>query len=75
MDGGSTGGREAMDPSALKREFWRLVTVVNVGVLGTSLGVMLLAFTDRTRTGVLLAIGGLAVLAYAAVRYRSVRPT
>lgn len=57
--------------SAIRREFWLLVGIVNAGVLGASLGVMLLALTDRTLAGAALAVAGLAALAYAGLRYRA----
>lgn len=56
-----------VDPE-FKLLFWKLVLLYKLGVVGLSLGVMLWAFTPHPTHGSALTAGGVAVLAYAAVR-------
>lgn len=70
----STSGADATAPDAeLRRQFWLLVGLLNVALLSTALGVLVLVFWVRLwlATG-LLAIG-VAAGVFAVLRYRRVR--
>lgn len=60
-------------PRELKRAFWTLVVVFNVGLLALSLGVMLVGFERMYVQGGALAAFGAVVLLYGYWRYRRVR--
>lgn len=61
-------------PPAVKREFWVLVTVFNIAVLGLGLAVLFLAFGVRPDLGWAALIVGVAAFAYGYGRYRRHKP-
>jgi hypothetical protein len=69
---------EAPDPASgdvelsgdLVRAFWAAVLFTNVGLLGVSLGPMLVLFEGRTDTGITAFLVGVLALAFAYRRYR-----
>lgn len=63
--------REATSaPAAVGRTFWAVVVLVNIAVLGLSVGVLLLLVPGQTEAGLgTAAVGGLAGVA-AYYRYR-----
>lgn len=61
-----------VDPE-LARTFWRLVLVLDVGLLAVALGAMFVYFRGNWERGLALAGFGVAVLAYGAVQYRRYR--
>lgn len=66
-DGTST---DSAPPSDLRREFWILVGLFNVALLGIGLGVMLLVFEAGSDTAWPVLVGGLAAGGYGYGRYR-----
>lgn len=68
---------EAPDPSEvdisgeLFRTFWLIVVMANVGLLATSLGVMLVAFRGEFRQGGLVFLIGVIALLFGYRRYRN----
>jgi hypothetical protein len=61
---------EADVPAELLRVFWGLVLALNVGLLATILGILLVAFRGRWLFGGGLVLLGTTVLATAYVGYR-----
>lgn len=57
----------------IARLFWRLVVVLDVGLLAVSVGLMFVYFEGNWLRGLALSGFGVAVLAYGAVRYRRYR--
>ncbi len=57
-------------PKDLLTAFWSLVLLFNIGVLATSLGVLVLVFQGRLRLGGGLLVVGLFALAHGLYRYR-----
>jgi hypothetical protein len=53
--------------------FWGLVVVNKIGLIATSVGVMIVGFTDRTELGLQVLSVGLVALAYGVVRYKQFR--
>ena len=58
---------------ALARTFWRLVLVLNAGLLAAAIGLMLVGFRGEVSLGGGLTLVGLATLAYGVYGYRRVR--
>lgn len=58
-------------PVDLRRAFWSVVAMVNVGLLAVSLGAMLVGFRGAWETGVPLVGVGVVAFAWAYYRYRS----
>lgn len=66
---GAPGGADVEVPADLRFTFWRVVILVNVGLLGVSLGAMFVYFEGDWRLGGgALAVGALT-LGYAYVLY------
>jgi hypothetical protein len=61
-----------VDPE-VARTFWRLVVVLDVGLLAVALGPMFVYFEGNWELGLSLAGFGVAVLAYGVVQYRQYR--
>lgn len=55
----------------VRRLFWAIVVLLNIGILAVSLGVMLAGFRGQYRDAALLIGGGLVVLYSAYRRYES----
>lgn len=68
-DGGFFGPSDT--PTELLKAFWTLVVLFNVGLLGTSLGLMLLGFRGRLFLGGGLLAVGLLALSRGIYRYRA----
>ncbi|MFB6299038.1 MAG: hypothetical protein ABEH65_02120 [Halobacteriales archaeon] len=64
---------ESDAPTALKWKFWQLVVVFNVALLASSIGVMLIGFRGRFRTGGASLLGGLVLFGIGWYRYRAIR--
>lgn len=70
---------EAPDPSdndvspELRRTFWLIVLMVNIGLLALSLGAMFAAFRGQFRFGGSLAVLGVFALLVSYIRYRNHR--
>lgn len=60
-------------PSEVSVGFWLIVVTLKVAILATSVGIMLLAVGQWTRLGAAGLVGGLALFALAARRYRTVK--
>lgn len=57
-------------PADLRRTFWTLVAAINVGLLATSLGAMLIGFRGEWADGGTLVALGVAAFLWAGYRYR-----
>lgn len=70
---------EAPDPSdndvppELRRTFWLIVLMVNVGLLALSVGAMFVVFRGQLRFGGSLVVLGVFALLVAYIRYRNHR--
>ncbi len=70
---------EAPDPSdtdvppELRRTFWLLVLMANVGLFALSLGVLFVVFREQLRFGGSLIVVGMAALLIGYLRYRNHR--
>ncbi|MFC7166425.1 DUF7322 domain-containing protein [Halospeciosus flavus] len=71
-DGDGEGEEATLDPW-VKRQFFKLVVLLNLGILGTALGAMFLYFRQDYLVAALFGLPGLAVLVYALVDYRRVK--
>lgn len=60
-------------PPELRRQFWLLVGALNVALLATALGVLVLVFWSRPTLGVGLVAVGVGASVFAWLRYRRVR--
>ena len=70
----STGpSSSASPPPDVRTQFWLLVGVINVAVLATAVGLLVLAFRSRPTLGVGLLAVGVAAGVFAVLRYRRVR--
>lgn len=58
-------------PPELRQTFWLIVVMANVGLLATSLGVMLIAFDGQFRRGALAFAIGMLALVFGYRRYRN----
>lgn len=68
----SDGTEETPSPSEeVRRRFWAIVVLLNLGIFAISLGVMLAGFRGQFRDAALLIGGGLTVLYSAYRRYES----
>lgn len=65
------GGAEP--PPELRRQFWLLVGALNVALLATALGVLVLVFWMRLWLGTGLLAVGVGAGVFAVLRYRRVR--
>lgn len=65
-----TAGRS---PPELRTQFWLLVGVLNLAVLATALGVLVLLFWSRPAVGTALLAFGVGSAVFAWRRYRRVR--
>jgi hypothetical protein len=59
--------------SETARLFWRLVVVLDVGLLALAVGPMFVYFEGDWRRGLALVAFGIVVILYAVVRYRRYR--
>lgn len=66
-DGGFFGPEDV--PEELLRAFWTLVVLFNVGLLATSLGVLVVVFQGRLYLGGGLLVAGLLALTRGSYRY------
>jgi hypothetical protein len=66
-DGNTT---DSSPPSEVRREFWILVGLFNIALLGTGLGVLLLVFEPGADVAWLVLGAGLAAGGYGYGRYR-----
>lgn len=57
----------------LRTQFWLLVGVLNVAILATTLGVLVLAFWSRPLVGIGLLTLGVGAAVFAWRRYRRLR--
>ena len=57
----------------LRYQFWMIVGVINVAVLATAVGVLVLAFRSRPTLGVGLLAVGVGAGVFAVLRYRRVQ--
>lgn len=71
-DGEGEGEEATIDPW-VKRQFFKLVILLNLGLLGAALGAMFLYFRGDVVIGAVFGVPGVAVLAYALVDYRRVK--
>lgn len=55
----------------VRRRFWAIVVLLNLGIFAVSLGVMIAAFRGQYRDAALLVGGGVVVLISAYRRYRT----
>lgn len=60
-------------PAELRWQFWLLVAVLNVALLATALGVLVLVFRSRPALGAGLLAVGVGASVFAWRRYRRVR--
>gem|GEM_PF-5692424 len=66
---------DGTQPTAeLRRQFWLLVGALNVALLATALGVLVLVFWVRFWLATGLLAVGVAAGVFAVLRYRRVRP-
>lgn len=68
----SEGSSSEIDPT-VRAGFWRLVLVVDAGIVGLALGGLLVWFRADLLPGGALLAAGLAAAGYAAFRYRELR--
>lgn len=59
--------------SELHTQFWALVLVFNVALMGISVGAMFAVFQNQYSFGIQLMLGGIIIFLYGVYRYRSVR--
>lgn len=72
--GVSTTDADGSDPPPeLRRQFWLLVGALNVALLATALGILVLVFWARLSLGTGLLAVGVGAGVFAALRYRRVR--
>lgn len=62
---------QLLPPEPVRRRFWAIVVLLNLGLFAVSLGVMIAAFRGEFQYAALLVAGGLVVLYSAYRRYRS----
>ncbi|WP_439025856.1 DUF7322 domain-containing protein [Haloarchaeobius sp. DT45] len=62
---------EADAPSELKYEFWTMVIVFNVALLGVSLGAMYILFRGNWDLGGRIFLGGVVFFLYGLYRYQT----
>lgn len=60
-------------PEEVSRRFWSLVVVLNLGLLASALGLMLVAFRGQLLVGGLSFGLGVGTLGYGVVKYRQSR--
>ncbi|MFB6132565.1 MAG: hypothetical protein ABEJ44_04075 [Halanaeroarchaeum sp.] len=61
----------ALPPEPVRRRFWVIVVLLNLGIFAVSLGAMIAAFRGQYRDAALLIGGGAVVLYSAYRRYRT----
>lgn len=71
MPPGQSASKEP--PKRLHRQFWLLVGVLNVAMLATALGVLVLVFWSRPTLGVGLVALGVGASVFGWLRYRRVK--
>ena len=70
----SSGPSESTSPPPeLRNQFWLIVGALNVALLATALGLLVLALWSRPAMGVGLVAVGVAAGVFGVLRYRRVR--